>query len=443
MASKRSVVEGTPSDYKTRFLHQIFEERLTDNCICQPALYYHDTADGVRATSFEELNKKANRFAACIIEFLRNTNAERNQDGDYVIAVCMATTDNVIAALLAIWKAGAAYLPLEPNFPLNRIQHIVNEVKPVLVIYDHNVDRSVFQNNNSLSFNDLLAGSENCSEDNIHCRNSVSCGENDVAIILYTSGSTGLPKGVRIPHSAVLNKFRWLQSTFPYSASEKVGALNSALSNVDSVVELWCPLLIGAAVLVIQPDVTKDPSKLVDLLEYYRIERLVLVPTLLSSILAYLSLRNERLLSNLKTWICCGETLTTALAENFFRYFCDGTFRLCNFYGSTEDMGDVTYHVCESIKELNGLATVPIGLPIDNTVIFILSDDLNPILPGEIGELFVAGLSLAKGYVAGREKSKFIYNRFTDNPSKSDRHSPQTFSFSTFNSRIRPILPNW
>lgn len=418
MASNQSVAGVTHSDYTTKLIHQIFEERLNETCMSQPALYYHDAMDEVRETSFGELNKKANQFAACIIDILSHADAKRNQDGDYVIVVCMATNDDMVAALLSVWKAGAAYLPIEPNFPLNRVQHIVNEVKPVLVIYDHNVDPSMFQNVNTLSFDMLLTKSGNCLEDNIHCQNSVSCGENDVAIVLYTSGSTGRPKGVRLPHSAVLNKFRWLQSKFPYSATEKVAALNSALINVDSVAELWNPLLTGTAVLVIPPVVTKDPSKLTDLLEYYRIERMVLVPTLLTSILAYLSLRNERLLSNLKTWICGGETLTTALAENFFKYFFDGTFRLCNFYGSTEDMGDVTYYVCESMKELNGLAKVPVGSPIDNTVIFILNGDLNPIEPGEIGEIFVAGLNLAKGYVAGREKSSFIYNRFTDDPSK-------------------------
>lgn len=212
-----------------------------------------------------------------------------------------------------------------------------------------------------------------------------------------------------------------METKFPNSATENVGALNSALINVDSVAELWAPLLNGIAVLVIPPIVTNDPSKLVDLLESYKVERLVLVPTLLTSILAYLSLRDERLLGNLRTWICCGETLTTSLAEKFFNYFNDGTHRLCNFYGSTEVMGDVTFYVCHDMEELKGLSNVPIGHCLDNTVIFILTEQLNPVKPGDSGEIFVAGLNLAKGYVAGKEKSKFIHNRFTDNPSKLDQ----------------------
>lgn len=195
MGSKHSVIKGTDSDYKKKLMHKIFEERLDENIINRPAIYYHDDAvDGVRVTSFNELNKKANRLAACILNMLRKQDADRNDDGDYVIAVCMTTNHDVIAALLAIWKTGSAYLPLEPNFPPNRIEHIVNEAKPALVICDHDSDRTLFHAN-SMSFNELLTQSSNCSEDDIHTQHSVSRSEDDVAVILYTSGSTGTPKG--------------------------------------------------------------------------------------------------------------------------------------------------------------------------------------------------------------------------------------------------------
>lgn len=145
-------------------MHRIFEERLKENCIHRPAIYFHDTTGEVRDTSFDELNKKANRLSAAILETFRDTDAKRNEDGDYVVAVCMHTNDNVIATLMAICKSGAAYLPLEPGFPPNRIQHIVGEASPALVICDDNVDRSLFLNVHSISYNELLTRSSNSSE---------------------------------------------------------------------------------------------------------------------------------------------------------------------------------------------------------------------------------------------------------------------------------------
>lgn len=194
MGSKQSVVEGTHSEHKTQFIHKIFEERLNENNVNRTAIIYHDT-DGIRKTSFDALNRTANRLAACILEMLRDMDADRNADDDYVIAVCMNPNDNVIVTLLAIWKTGAAYLPLDTNIPINRTESIVNEAKPALVICDHNLDRSVFQNVNTISFDELLFKSTHCSEDNIHTQHSVSRGEDDVAIILYTSESSGKSKG--------------------------------------------------------------------------------------------------------------------------------------------------------------------------------------------------------------------------------------------------------
>ncbi|KAG4078429.1 hypothetical protein HA402_013140 [Bradysia odoriphaga] len=370
MGAKQSVVEGGNSDEKSKFVHKIFEERLSGNVINRPALLYRDAAESLRSTSFDDLNRTANRLAACILEMLRDNDAMRNQDGDYVIAVCMSKNDYAITMLLAIWKIGAAYLAIERNFPVNQIRFLVKDAEPTMIICDHYADRSAFENVCCISYEELLAKSALCAEDNIHTQNSVRYCDDDIAIISYTSGTAGVMKGV--------------------------------------------------AVLIVPSDVIKDPSKLVDFLESNKIERIVVTPTLLMSVLHYLSMRKECRLSSLKTWMCGGETLTTLSAKKFFRYFRDGMHLLCNFYGCTETVGTASYFVCEDIKELEGVSNVPIGYPLDNTSIFIMNNDLNPVKPGEIGEICVAGSSLARGYVADKEKSKFIANRFMDNP-KFDR----------------------
>lgn len=121
-------------------------------------------------------------------------------------------------------------------------------------------------------------------------------------------------------------------------------------------------------------------------------------------------------LRSLKTWVCSGETLTVSLAEEFFQYFPENSHQLCNFYGSTEVMGDVTYHIISNAHQLRHQEKVPIGLPIDNTIIYILDQELRPVKAGDVGELFVSGLNLAGGYVNKRDPDKFIENPLAIDP---------------------------
>lgn len=163
--------------------------------------------------------------------------------------------------------------------------------------------------------------------------------------------------------------------------------------------------------LILPKEVTKDPSRLVDVLEAYHIERLVLIPTLLRSLLMYLAMKNQKgLLINLRIWVCSGEPLPTQLATEFFDYFIEGQHILCNFYGSTEITGDVSYFVCSSKRQLAAFDKVPIGYPISNTVLYILDGDMRPVNIGQTGELYVAGANLAAGYVNGRDKFRFVKN---------------------------------
>lgn len=164
--------------------------------------------------------------------------------------------------------------------------------------------------------------------------------------------------------------------------------------------------------------VTKDPTLLVLMLQKYEIERLVLVPTLLKSLLIYLWLkRDSTLLRRLKLWVCSGEILPVSLAIEFFDYFGENEYVLCNFYGSTEITGDVTYFVCNNKEQLQQYTNVPIGKPIFNTNIYILDSIKNPVKIGATGELYVSGANLAHGYVNGRDKERFVDNPLTVDPS--------------------------
>ncbi|XP_022911582.1 beta-alanyl-bioamine nonribosomal peptide synthetase ebony [Onthophagus taurus] len=403
-----SIIRGPTRPLKPNSIHRLFEavaQKVDDT-----ALIFED-----RKTSYKELNEKSNKIARAIIRSVKAENLPSNNDGDYIVAVSMVPSDNLVAVLLGIWKSGAAYLPIDPSFPGPRIEHICREAKPFLIVYEN--DSDYFVNPKKISYNNLIERGEILSGDNLKCQDCLRHARDDLAIVLYTSGSTGIPKGVRLPHNIILNRLYWQFKTFPYSQSEKVGVFKTALTFVDSVSEIWGPLINGMSILVVKKTITQDPEKLVTLLDKYKIERLVLVPSLLRSLLMYLkSQKKHGALKHLRLWICSGETLVVSLAKEFYHHFPENEHKLLNFYGSTEIMGDVTFHIIEGLKQLEHQEKVPIGLPLDNTIIYLLDSNYRPVKAGDVGEIFVSGLNLASGYVNGRDPEKFIENPLAIDP---------------------------
>ncbi|XP_050082455.1 mycosubtilin synthase subunit C [Anopheles aquasalis] len=418
-----AVVKGQMRSLVPTLLHRTFEANVDKFCGTETALVYNDDDRGEVRINYNVLNSTANRLATAMLQRVKeHFRSQPNGDGDNIVAVCMQPTDRLVTMLLAIWKAGAAYLPIDPTFPPNRIQHILGEARPVLVVYDDDYDNAaIFGRTPAISYAELRKRASDMSNANIRPEAMLGRGDSELALVLYTSGSTGVPKGVRLNHGTILNRLQWQWERFPYSPTERIGVFKTALTFVDSVTEIWGPLLNGMAIVVVPKKVTNNPEKLVELLESYSIERLVLVPTLLRSLLLYLPLQqradaNTKLLYQLRIWVCSGEPLQISLAREFFDYFQEGVHQLCNFYGSTEVMGDVTYFACESKRQLESYEKVPIGYPLDNTAIYVLNAKMKPVQVDEIGELYVSGLNLAEGYVNGRDPDRFIDNPLAVNP---------------------------
>lgn len=329
-------------------LHQFLEKTLSEN----PGLVERDalsTSDGETLT-FDQLNRRANQLATRLMQSIPPS----SEGVDRIVIVCMLPGIDLIVSLLAVFKTGAAYLPVDPSFPADRVAYIIEDSQAVMFL----TSDSVLQ---ATAFASVPEGRvpvfnvESFKWDKqevAHPANRVPCDGDGrrLAVVLYTSGSTGTPKGVRLDHRTILHRLNWQWHAFPFGEDE-VSCFKTALTFVDSISEIWAPLLIGRSVQIVPKHVTRDTQRFIDLLSRCKVSRLVLVPSLMKAILTFLKAQFQcdayLPLKHLKMWICSGEVLTKELLLEFYDCFPPGTI-LADYYGSTEVMGDVTYSAFES-----------------------------------------------------------------------------------------------
>ncbi|XP_014614771.1 PREDICTED: tyrocidine synthase 3 isoform X2 [Polistes canadensis] len=410
---QQSILKGhqVNGNGEVELLHKLFTEtaiRHADDI----AIIYEDINGEITEMTYKKLNKLTNKLARTLRKY--DGNAEIT--GQPLIAVSMRPTEKLPIILLSILKAGMIYLPLDPEFPSARLKHILQEAEPTLVMIENDANNSLYSDTVTKTYEQLL------DEARFECDDDLEYNDNpkQLAIVLYTSGSTGIPKGVLIRHSTILNRLNWQWRELPYFTDENRCIFKTALTFVDSVPEIWGPLLKGRTLVVVPKDVTKNPEKFVRTLEKYEIKRLVLVPSLLRSMVMYLKLQNKQnVLPCLKLWICSGEILSIAQATEFFVAFHGNNRMLANFYGSTEIMGDVTYHIMQNCNDLQLLEKVPIGKPLDNCIVYLVNEDMRLVSQEEIGEILVAGKNLAAGYLRDRDSHKFLDNPYAIDPDYS------------------------
>jgi amino acid adenylation domain-containing protein len=380
-------------------LHELFEEQAKR------------TPDSV-ALSFEEQHLsylELNRRANCLAHHLQACGVK----AETLVGVLMERSIEMVVGLLGILKAGGVYVPLDPEYPRERLRFMIEDARVGVLLTQERFGELVQELSGRslevlyLDMDQWMKSGEKTELELAKNPLSGVRGEN-LAYLIYTSGSTGRPKGVMNRHGGISNRLQWMQEAYGLRESDRVMQKTPYSFDV-SVWELFWPLIVGARLVMARPKGHQDPAYLVRLIAQEQITTLHFVPSMLQVFLSEDGLENCR---SLRRVMCSGEALSYELQEKFFAHM-DAS--LHNLYGPTEAAVDVTHWTCERESERH---LVPIGRPIANTQLYILDQYLRPVPVGVAGELHLGGIGLARGYLDRPELTaeKFIPHPFSRKP---------------------------
>lgn len=392
---------GISHSTDSRCLHTLIEARARE----QPSATA--VVDGSGSITYRDLNARANRLA----RYLRINGVRR----DTLVGVAVERSIDLVVALLAILKAGGAYVPLDPSYPADRLSFMIGDAGLSLILTEERLRPWMESVTTASSQSDggktppasaalwcidrdwrHVAGNP---EGNLDCIG----GGHDLAYCIYTSGSTGRPKGAANTHRAIVNRLAWMGDYYDVGPADKI--LHKTPFSFDvSVWELFLPLVFGAGLVVAPPGSHRDPNQLARLIDERGITMIHFVPSMLNAFLAFSDLSY---LSSLRAVICSGEALSQDTERRFRRRF---GIPLYNLYGPTEVAVDVSFWLCGEEGEAS---TIPIGRPIWNTQLYVLDGSLDLTPEGVIGEIYIGGVGLARGY---HRRAALTAERFVPNP---------------------------
>ncbi|HBO5809431.1 non-ribosomal peptide synthase/polyketide synthase [Pseudomonas aeruginosa] len=377
---------ATAAEYPLqRGVHRLFEEQV-ERTPTAPALAF-----GEERLDYAELNRRANRLAHALIE--------RGVGADRLVGVAMERSIEMVVALMAILKAGGAYVPVDPEYPEERQAYMLEDSGVQLLLSQSHLKLPLAQGVQRIDLDQADAWLENHAENNP----GIELNGENLAYVIYTSGSTGKPKGAGNRHSALSNRLCWMQQAYGLGVGDTV--LQKTPFSFDvSVWEFFWPLMSGARLVVAAPGDHRDPAKLVELINREGVDTLHFVPSMLQAFL-----QDEDVVSctSLKRIVCSGEALPADAQQQVFAKLPQAG--LYNLYGPTEAAIDVTHWTC--VEE--GKDAVPIGRPIANLACYILDGNLEPVPVGVLGELYLAGQGLARGY---HQRPGLTAERFVASP---------------------------
>ena len=354
---------------------------------------------GQESLSYGELNARANRLAHHLIGL--------GVGPESLLGIALERSTEMIVALLGTLKAGAAYLPLDPDYPEARLAHILTDAAPALVLSSSAlrsrlpgmVEVLSLDTTKTKALIDEAAPHNPTDAERIQPLNT-----HNSAYVIYTSGSTGTPKGVVVTHAALVNHMLWMMADYPVGEQDVV-LCRTAITFDAAIWEIWLPLLAGTTLCVAPAQLMRDPSQLMAYAEEHHVTIAQFVPSLLA---ATSVATDPRACHSLKRVFIGGEALPAALAQEVAAAW---NVSLVNLYGPTETTIQVTSWSWKNTDRYN--QTIPIGSPIWNTRVYVLDACLEPVPVGVTGELYISGAALARGYL---NRAALSAERFVADP---------------------------
>ncbi|WP_035373166.1 non-ribosomal peptide synthetase [Pseudoduganella violaceinigra] len=377
----------------TQTLHQLFEAQVARTPHHQAVVY-----EG-RSLTYAELNARANQLA----RHLRQLGV----GPDSLVGLCTERSLEMIVGLYGIHKAGGAYVPLEPSYPQDRLATIAQDAAVKAILTQQHLLENVPTVPGIPVFSLDSDASELAAYDSTNPENFTQ--PNNLAYVIYTSGSTGKPKGVGIDQRGIVNRLKWMQAEYLLTPADRI-MQKTPFSFDVSVWEFFWPLIEGATLVVAKPGGHQDVMYLARLIDAERITTMHFVPPMLE---VFLNEAEGDCGNTLRQVMCSGQALPMELQQRFFSKW--QHVELHNLYGPTEASVDVTYWQCHAQSMLS---CVPIGKPIANIQIHILDAEFNPVPVGVVGNLYIAGIGLARGYVNRPDLTAqtFIPNPYSAEP---------------------------
>jgi len=377
-----------------KLVHELFEEQVYRTpgavaVICEG-----------HSLTYAELNAKANQLA----HYLR----ERQIGPDQLVGICVERSLSMVVGLLGILKAGAAYVPLDPSYPPERLRYMLSDAAPKVILTQKHLRAQLpYTGAEAIALDDDWR--RIAVQPSTELKDSVLnlCARH-LAYVIYTSGSTGQPKGAMNEHRGVVNRLQWMQDQYRLGPADRV-LQKTPLSFDVSVWEFFWTLMSGAQLILARPEGHKDPNYLTKLIEETGVTTLHFVPSMLQSFLAQHRKGN---CPSLRHIVCSGEELSAALQRKCFE--CLPQVRLSNLYGPTEAAVDVTAWECRRDDQGD---RVPIGRPIANARMYVLNGHGQPAPIGVTGDLYIGGICVGRGYL---NQPKLTDERFIKDPFSED-----------------------